>query len=266
MAKKRMERIERLLQAGQWSEARDLLEQERVSDSENHWLLTQIGVTLYEERRYEDALRLFKASSKIVPECPLTLWNVAGTLDAIKRPRNAMAIYTWLRRAENSSVDDPCWESKIGPTLSRPIAFIDTGVCFQRLGENEKAEHCYRQYINLLLSGIDGSCAVEEVKQRIQQLHAGGEKHTRPTPIAQSCCVYVAAPSSQGQQGSANRSGDRGKRCPGPLCRRGRFVNQISRTSREGRVGSWARDYHRAICLHKLLGSLVHTLRLSTRR
>ena len=31
MAKKRMERIERLLQAGQWSEARDLLEQERVS-------------------------------------------------------------------------------------------------------------------------------------------------------------------------------------------------------------------------------------------
>ena len=67
--------INRLFRQDDWEEARRLLENARENDPMNHWLLTQLGVTFYEQKKYMDALRLFLASQKIVEECPLTLWN-----------------------------------------------------------------------------------------------------------------------------------------------------------------------------------------------
>src|SRR5438094_233377 len=77
------DKIGALLQRGAWEDARKLLERERERNPEDHWLLTQLGVTFYEQQHHDQALPLFQASLQIVPDCPLTLWNLAGTLDAI---------------------------------------------------------------------------------------------------------------------------------------------------------------------------------------
>jgi predicted Zn-dependent protease len=77
------EQIWRLFQSGAWLKARKLLEAERKKEPENHWLLTQLGVTFYEQRQYAEAHRLFLASQKIVPDCPLTLWNCTYSIDDV---------------------------------------------------------------------------------------------------------------------------------------------------------------------------------------
>ena len=75
--------IESLLEAEEWDAARRQIERDLERDPQNHWLLTQLGVTLYEEKRYADALKPLLESLDIVPDCPLTLWNLAGALDAL---------------------------------------------------------------------------------------------------------------------------------------------------------------------------------------
>ena len=56
MATKKGPTIESLIERERWADARKRIERELKSDPDNHWLLTQLGVTLYEERRYRDAL------------------------------------------------------------------------------------------------------------------------------------------------------------------------------------------------------------------
>ena len=47
-------KIAALLQKGEWAQARALLERERDKEPDNHWVLTQLGVTYYEQGRYDD--------------------------------------------------------------------------------------------------------------------------------------------------------------------------------------------------------------------
>jgi tetratricopeptide (TPR) repeat protein len=164
-------RINDLFRREKWAAARELLESARRKAPEDHWLLTQLGVTFYEERKYKDALKLFLASSKIVPSCPLTLWNLAGALDSLGQHAAAKGIYAWLLESETSPNDDPCWESKEWSEALKSDAFYRLGISFQHLGEKRKAEHCFRQYLDLLLAGIDGTYSAEDVMGRIRGLH-----------------------------------------------------------------------------------------------
>ena len=79
-------RINSLFQQNAWKEARKLLEIEHEKDSEDHWVVTQLGVTFYEEKKYRDALQLFRKSLEIVNDCPLTRWNLAGCARRGGRP------------------------------------------------------------------------------------------------------------------------------------------------------------------------------------
>ena len=60
-------KINGLIQRGQWEEARRLLERERDKEPTNHWVLTQLGVTFYEQRRHEEGSPTF---SRVVRDCP----------------------------------------------------------------------------------------------------------------------------------------------------------------------------------------------------
>ena len=42
----------------------------------------------------------------------------------------------------------------------------------QHLGKKQAAEHCYRQYVDLLLAGIAGTYPVDAVMRRMRELHA----------------------------------------------------------------------------------------------
>jgi tetratricopeptide (TPR) repeat protein len=172
---KRNGAIDDLFKRGRWSEARRLLERERTRDPENHWVLTQLGVTFYEQQRYEEALLLFAASLEIVPDCPLTLWNVAGTLDALGKPAQAVSIYTWLLRSDKSPADDPCWESKQWTDVLKADCAYRLGASFTHLGKKQKARNWYLHYLDLLSAGLEGSYSLDDVQRRLRDLR--GSEH-----------------------------------------------------------------------------------------
>jgi tetratricopeptide (TPR) repeat protein len=164
------DRVNDLFQKDRWIAARKLLEKELAKDPENHWLLTQIGVTLYEQRRYQQALRLFQRSRKILDDCPLTLWNLAGTLDALGKPAEAARIFTRLLNSKVSPEEDPCWESKAWTQALKTDCLYRLGVCYQHLGKKRKAEHYLREYIDLLLMGVNGSYSLDDVEGHLRAL------------------------------------------------------------------------------------------------
>lgn len=176
-------RIEAFVEKGQWDRAQMLIRRELTNQPENHWLLTQLSVTLYEQCRYSEALEPLVASLKIVPDCPLTLWNLAGTLDALDKPRSAIPIYSWLLRADPG--DDPCWESDAWAESLKTDCVYRLGVCFQRLKRWASAANCFRQYINLLLAGQTGLYSLEEAATRIREINGkGGHRPDRDARAA----------------------------------------------------------------------------------
>jgi tetratricopeptide (TPR) repeat protein len=169
-AKSLSTKINDLFNQRKWEEARQILELERERDPQNHWVLTQLGVTFYEQFEYNHALKIFLASLNILNDCPLTLWNLAGTLDSLGKPDRAVEIYTWLLQSRITADEDPCWESKERTDALKADCVYRLGVCFRHLGKKPEAEHCFRQYVNLLLTGIDGTYSFEDVGVELRKI------------------------------------------------------------------------------------------------
>lgn len=167
--------IYRLFQKEDWVAARRLLQRDLNEDPDNHWLLTQLGVSFYEERQYKKALKLLLKSQAIMPDCPLTLWNLAGALDALGKHAAAVRIYRGLLESKKTPEEDPCWESREWTDSLKADCVYRLGVSFEHLGKKRKAEQCYRQFLDLLLSGIKATYSSEDVLRRIKKLHANGK-------------------------------------------------------------------------------------------
>jgi len=182
-------KIDDLFEHEKWDEARRILEREREKDSEDHWILTQLGVTFYEQHQYKEALDLFEASRSILPECPLTLWNLAGTLDALGNHQWALPFYEWILASKKSPEDDPCWESDEWTMSLKADCVYRAGVCFQHLGKKTEAREFYHQYQCLLSKGIAGAYSGEDVTNRIRSLEA----KTKDSAVADESRKAMAA-------------------------------------------------------------------------
>ncbi len=172
-------KVNLLFRQGKWAKARKLLEEEREKEPRDHWVVTQLGVTFYEEHRYQESLELFLASLQIVPDCPLTLWNAAGALDSLGRHSKAVLIYTWLLKADASPRKDPCWESDHWADVLKTDCVYRLGLCFEHQGKRETAEKCYRQYMNLLATGIEGTYPVDDVLAKVRRLSSSAGADVR---------------------------------------------------------------------------------------
>jgi tetratricopeptide (TPR) repeat protein len=164
------QQIDDLIQREEWEKARALIEIELAHEPESHWLLTQLGETYYEQRQYKKALGLLLKSLDIVPDCPLTLWHLAGTLDALGYPAGALRLYTWLLESKRTAEDDPCWENTEWSDALKTDCVFRIGLCFRHLRRKDQAESCFRRYIDLLLAGAQGSYPIEEATRHIQEL------------------------------------------------------------------------------------------------
>jgi tetratricopeptide (TPR) repeat protein len=151
-----------------------LLEREREKFPDDHWVQTQLSVTFYEQQRYWEALDGLLASRRLVPDCPLTLWNLAGVSDALGNHTEALKIYRWILASTESPEDDPCWESKEWTDVLKTDCVYRIGVCLRNLGQNSDAENCFRQYLQLLSLGIEGTYSAEDALRQIQGVSAKG--------------------------------------------------------------------------------------------
>jgi len=84
----------------------------RVS-SDDHWLLTRLGLTYYEEHNYKKALFYETQALRLAPKCPLVLWDYAGTLEMLGRDKEAIAIYRKLvKRGVDKIAYGECGEGR----------------------------------------------------------------------------------------------------------------------------------------------------------
>ncbi|HEX4142437.1 MAG TPA: tetratricopeptide repeat protein [Pirellulales bacterium] len=207
-------RINRLLEQGRYGAARGVIERELESEPKNHWLLTQLGVTFYEQKRYKEALRYFEASRKILPDCPLTRWNLAGALDALGQPEKALQIYTSLLESKLTSDEDPCWESAQWGDKLKANCVYRIGVCLEHLGNQERAEWCYRKYAQLLMAGVSGLYSIDDVMRHISSVRGAASTPAKVTRELQKVWkdTLSAARQSNGGQDAPARSTERPKR------------------------------------------------------
>jgi tetratricopeptide (TPR) repeat protein len=76
-----------------------------------HWHLTRRASTLYEARRYREALKRSQQALTLAPRCPLVLWDHACILDMLGRRAEAKRIFRRLiRRGAEAIAVGPCGE------------------------------------------------------------------------------------------------------------------------------------------------------------
>ncbi len=88
--------IERLLEKKDWSAARAVIHEQLVFQPTDHWLWFSLGLTYYEQRDYEKALKCCEHAVQLQPDCPLALWHYAGSLYMAGKQSSALAIWTSL--------------------------------------------------------------------------------------------------------------------------------------------------------------------------
>ena len=137
----------------------------------NHWLLTRLSTTWYEQGDYQEALRWVEKARAIAPDCPLVLWDYAGTLDMLGHEREAIAVYrSLLERGAEAIAEDECGEGIEWATGLLTDCVYRAGRCSEDLGDRRRAATLYRSYRDLVDMGSRSIYPREEVVARLRKL------------------------------------------------------------------------------------------------
>lgn len=167
--------IERLIAQGEWSAAQKVIEKQLAKEPDDHWLWSRLSAVKYEQRNYEGALADAEKALAIVPDCPLALWDYAGALDLLDRPREALAVYRELLRRGDEQMETPdedadeCWEGKEWTAaLLTDCAYRAAG-CLAKRGDSVAAEDMYRIFL-ALVEEAPGIYTRKEARARLRRL------------------------------------------------------------------------------------------------
>ena len=166
-------RIETLIEQERWPDARKLIERELTKRPESHWLLTRLSTTYYEERDYSTALSSSLRAYKLAPNCPLVLWDLAGTLDALGNKRPAIDIYRrLLSRGVSSVANDECGEGEAWAKSLLADCHYRLAGCYEDLGMWQEAIANYEQHSKSLEEGVESIYSREDTESRLIRLHS----------------------------------------------------------------------------------------------
>jgi|ERR1017187_2192746 tetratricopeptide (TPR) repeat protein len=144
------DQVNSLFEKERWSEARKLLEVELKQSPRSHWVLDRLSVTYYEQKDYQKALTLIKKAFDLAPQCPLALWDYAGTCAALGQTQKAIRKYHALIEMYPDGFDeDECGEDKNWASSLVMDCFFRLGACFQEIKRNDMATLFFDDYLNL---------------------------------------------------------------------------------------------------------------------
>ncbi len=158
--------IESAIDADDWDEARRLIEVAIVDEPDNHWLITRLSLTYYEQFDYELSLQYAQAALEIAPLCPLATWDYGGSLDMLKRYDEAIPVFQRMI----SLGDDVVAFGDCGEGLDWARSLIAdchyrVAGCHRESGAIADAKAEYETYLKLRASGW-GSIYDESEAQR----------------------------------------------------------------------------------------------------
>ncbi|NOU35848.1 MAG: tetratricopeptide repeat protein [Kiritimatiellaceae bacterium] len=165
--------IERALEEERWFEARVLIRDALQQEPDNHWLITRLGLTYYEQRQYKRALQYTRKALALAPQCPLVLWDYAGCLEMLDQPQEALDIYRRLiRRGVDRLADGDCGEGIVWARGLVADCHYRVARCYQACDNKKQARTAYRRHLALRESGCRSIYPKSEVKKELQQLNA----------------------------------------------------------------------------------------------
>jgi tetratricopeptide (TPR) repeat protein len=165
--------IERAIVAGDWVGARRLIRRELQRSPDDHWLLTRLSLTYYEQRQYRRSLQYVVQALQIAPYCPLAVWDYAGTLDMLKRKKRALQIYRWLISwGEDTIAYGECGEGIRAARSLIADCYYRIALIHEERRERAKAITAYKQHLRRRKPGVQSIYPVSEVKRRFAALRA----------------------------------------------------------------------------------------------
>jgi tetratricopeptide (TPR) repeat protein len=165
-----MTTIEKLVAQKKWSKARALLQDELLSDPADHWLWTTLGLTFYEQRQYEKALKCSRRAVELAPNCPLVLWDYAGTLFMCGREPSAFAIWTLLLEMDLEDVAyGECSEGMDWAMQLINDVHFKMGKYYDWKGDVSNARVSFKKYLHNRAHGVGSIYDADRVKRYLEE-------------------------------------------------------------------------------------------------
>lgn len=172
---RRTRRIAELVRKELWADARRLLRLELKESPESHWLLTRLGATCYEQHRYKTALRIERKALRLSPQCPLVLWDIAGSLDALGNRRASVRIWRRLMaRGVQELAHGECGE---GVRWARSLindCRYRIGCADKEAGNNRSAAKYLRAYLAHRRRGVGSIYSLRDARKELDGLVSPG--------------------------------------------------------------------------------------------
>jgi tetratricopeptide (TPR) repeat protein len=165
------EAIEKAIAREDWMRARRLIRAALSHKAKDHWLLSRLALTYYEQRQYRRALNYELKALQIEPYCPLAIWGYAGELHMLERRKEALAIYRWLI----SWGEDELAYGSCGEGIQRARSLIAD--CFyriariqERMGQRKRALQSYKEHLSRRTRGTRSIYPLKAVKANMKAL------------------------------------------------------------------------------------------------
>ena len=166
--------IESAIARDQWETARRLIRRWLRRSPNDHWLLTRLALTYYEERRYQTALKYELRALQSAPYCPLVIWDYAGTLDMLGRRKEALKLFKWLTSwGEDELAYGDCGEGIRAARSMIADCHYRIARIFEKQGQRKKAVAAYKEHLSRRTRGTRSIYPLSEVKRRLTALCSG---------------------------------------------------------------------------------------------
>jgi len=175
--------IEKSIELEHWEEARALIRSELKRHAGDHWLLTRLGLTYYEQRQYKRALRYTEKALAIAPNCPLVLWDYATSLDMLEHREEAISIYLRIiKRGINRIANGECGEGKAWARGLVADCHYRLAHCYRDLSQHENAIKEYKRHLSLRGPGCRSIYHIDKVRKELRNIdRAEGDRNAQKT-------------------------------------------------------------------------------------
>jgi tetratricopeptide (TPR) repeat protein len=163
--------VEAAVRAENWRKARQLIRADLKKRPDSHWLISRLGLTFYEERAYGRSLSYSRKALKLAPECPLVLWDYAGTLQMLGKHRAALRVYgRLLARGADKIANGDCGEGRAWARGLIADCFYRQAHSNEKLKRHKAAIDSYRKHLKMRGPGCRSVYPIRTVRRELPEL------------------------------------------------------------------------------------------------
>jgi len=167
----KMNQIEKYIEEEKWEKARKEILKELRSHKDDHWLIIRLSTTYYEEKKYKKAFELAAKALKLAPNCPLVLWDYAGTLNMLGRNIEAIKTYQKIiKKGVEKIAYEECGEGLLWAKALYTDSFYRLALCYSEIGNLKKFKEYFEKHLSSRGKGIPSIYKLVYVKKKYNQI------------------------------------------------------------------------------------------------